>query len=50
MHEQLVKELHNNIVNFYCNIFGFNRILLKKLSKKPIINVYEGSFLFTLCK
>ena len=50
MQEQLIKELLNSIVNFYCNIFGYNRILLKKLSKKPIINVYDVDFVFTTCK
>jgi len=43
MHEQLFKSLLDCIVNFYCNIFGYNRILLKKLEKKPIVNIYEGS-------
>lgn len=45
MNEQLFKSLLNSIVNFYCNIFGYNRILLKKFSKMPLINIYEGSIM-----
>ena len=45
MNSLLASSMQENIVNFYCNIFGLNRNSIKKNEYKPIINIYCGNII-----
>lgn len=45
MNHYLSKTMLKSIVNFYCNILGFNHNTLKYLEKEPILNIYDAKIL-----